>query len=163
MGGDVIVEAARRMKGRVAGLVWVDTYKQLRTPRSPEQVKAFLAPFRANFAEATRKFARGMFPPGSDRLLVDRVAADMSAAPPAVALAAMESAISFDREVPQALQELKLPVVAVNPDYRPTDIASMQRYGIEVIIMSGVGHFLMMEDPERFNRVLRTAVDKIAR
>ena len=27
--------------------------------------------------------------------------------------------------------------------------------------MSGVGHFLMMEDPERFNRILRTVIDKL--
>jgi hypothetical protein len=61
-----------------------------------------------------------MFPPSSDRSLVEWVAADMSAAPPVVALGAMESAMSFDREIPRALQELKLPVVAINPDYRPT-------------------------------------------
>jgi len=69
----------------------------------------------------------------------------------------------FDREVPRALQELNLPVVAINPVYRPTDIASMERYGVEVVFMSGVGHFLMMEDPERFNRLLRTVIDKFVR
>lgn len=29
MGGDVITEAARRLPGRIAGLIWVDTYKKL--------------------------------------------------------------------------------------------------------------------------------------
>jgi pimeloyl-ACP methyl ester carboxylesterase len=163
MGGDVIVEAARRLPGRVAGLVWVDAYKQLGTPRTPEQLQAFMAPLRANFVEATRAFVRGMFPPSSDRSLVERVAADMSAAPPAVALGAAESAMSFDREIPRALQKLNLPVVAINPDYAPTDIASLERYGVEVVIMSGVGHFLMMEDPKRFNRHLRTVIDKLVR
>jgi pimeloyl-ACP methyl ester carboxylesterase len=163
MGRDVIVEAACRLPGRVAGLVWIDTYKQLGTPRTPEQLQALLAPFRANFVETTRAFVRGMFPATSDRSLVERVAADMSAAPPGVALGAMESAMNFDREIPRALQELKLPVVAINPDYRPTDIASMERYSVEVVIMSGVGHFLMMEDPERFNALLRRVVDKFVR
>ncbi len=163
MGGDVIVEAARRLPGRVAGLVWVDTYSQLGTPRTPEQIQALSAPFRATFVETTRAFVRGMFPPGADQSLVERVAADMSAAPPAAAIGALESAISFDREIPRALQELKLPVVAINPDYRLTDSASMQRYGVEVVIMSGVGHFLMMEAPERFNRLLRTAIETIVR
>lgn len=163
MGGDVIVEAARRLKGRVAGLVWVDTYRQLGTPRTSEQLEAFMAPFRADFPETTRAFVRSTFPPDADRSLVERVAADMSSAPPAVALPAMKSALSFDREMPRALQELKLPVIAINPDTPPTDIASMKRYGVEVVSMSGVGHFLMMEDPERFNRHLRTAIDKIVR
>jgi pimeloyl-ACP methyl ester carboxylesterase len=163
MGGDVVVEAARRLKGRVAGLVWVDAYKQLRTSRSPEEVQAIVAPFRSDFVEKTRAFVRTMFLPTADRALVERVVSDMSAAPPTVALGAMESAISFDREVPGALQELKLPVVAINPDWPPTDITSMQRYGVEVVVMPGVGHFLMMEDPERFNGLLRKVVDRFGR
>ena len=162
MGGDVIVAAARRLPGRVAGLVWVDTYRQLGAPRSPEQVQAMLAPFRSEFVETTRNFVRGMFPSGTDQSLVERVAADMSAAPPEIALGAMESSISFDREIPRALQELKVPVVAINADTPPTDVASMERHGVEVILMSGVGHFLMMEAPERFNQVLRTVLDRFA-
>jgi pimeloyl-ACP methyl ester carboxylesterase len=163
MGGDAIVEAARRLPGRVAGLIWVDTYTQLGTPRTPEQVQALVAPFRANFVESTRVFVRAMFPPTADRSLVERVAADMSAAPPEVALGAMVSSLSFDREIPPALQELKLPVVALNPDNRPTDKPSLERHGVEVVIMPGVGHFLMMEDPERFNPLLQTAIEKLAR
>lgn len=161
MGGNVIVEAARRLPGLVAGLIWVDAHKQLGTRRTPREVQAMLAPFRANFVEATRPFVRGMFVPSSDRALVERVAADMSAAPPAVALGAMESAITFDREIPQALQELKLPVIAINADTPPTDAASLERHGVDVVVMEGVGHFLMMEDPERFNQVLRTAINEL--
>ena len=163
MGGDVIVEAARRLPGRVAGLIWVDTYSTLGRPRTPEQVKAFMAPLHASFVETTRGLVRSMFPPGADRTLVERVAMDMSAAPPAVALGALESAVTFDREIPAALRQLDLPVVAINPDNRPTDVASMERHGVEVVLMPGVGHFLMMEDPERFNRILGTVIDKLAR
>jgi pimeloyl-ACP methyl ester carboxylesterase len=39
----------------------------------------------------------------------------------------------------------------------------MERYGVEVVLMSRVGHFLMMEDPERFNTLLRKAIDKFVR
>jgi pimeloyl-ACP methyl ester carboxylesterase len=164
MGGDVIVAAARQLPGRVAGLVWVDAYKELESTNTPEEVQAFMAPFRANFEAATRNFVRGrMFVPSSDPALVEHVAADMSSEPPAVGLGALESALTFDREIPGALKELNLPVFAINPDNRPTDIASMKRHGVEVVLMPGVGHFLMMEDPERFNRLLGTVIDKLAR
>lgn len=163
MGGDVIAEAARRLPGRVAGLIWVETYKQLRTPRTPEQVDALVASFRADFPEKTRAFVRGMFVPSSDRALVERVAGDMSSAPPAVALGALQSAMSYSREMPRALDELKLPVIAINADNAPTDTTSMREHGVEVIVMPGVGHFLMMEDPERFNGLLVTAIGKLAR
>jgi pimeloyl-ACP methyl ester carboxylesterase len=104
-----------------------------------------------------------MFPPTADPSLVERVAMGMSAAPPAVALGALESAFSFDRVVPPALQKLQLPVVAINPDTPPTDLISMKRFGVEVLLMPSVGHFLMMENPEGFNPLLRTAIDKILR
>lgn len=160
MGGDVIAEAARKLPGRVASLIMIDVYKQFHTPRSTEQVQVFVAAFRTNFAEKTRDLVRTMFVPSSDRSLVEQVAMDMSSAPPEVALGALESAFNYSREMPRALQELKLPVIAINPDNSPTDIASMQHYGVEVVIMSGVGHFLMMEDRERFNQLLRKVIDK---
>ena len=161
MGGDVIAEAARRLRGRVAALVWLDTYKQLGPGRTPEEVQAFVAKFRTNFVDTTRAFVRGMFLPNSDPSLVERVAMGMSAAPPTVAVGALESAFSYSREMPRSLKELNLRVVAINPDNTPTDVASMQPYGVEVMFMPGVGHFLMMEDPERFNGILRKAIDKL--
>jgi pimeloyl-ACP methyl ester carboxylesterase len=162
MGGDVIAEAARRLPGRVTGLVWVDTYKRLGKGRSPEEVEAMAAPLRADFVPATRAFVRSLFRPTSDSALVERVATDMSSAPPTVALGALEYALSYSREMPRTLQRLRLPVVAINPDMPPTDTPSMHRYGVEVILMPGVGHFLMMEDPARFNGLLGTAIGKLA-
>lgn len=161
MGGDVILEAARRLPGRVAGLVWVDAYQQLRTPRTREQLEAFLEPLRADFVGRTREVVRSMFPPDADPLLVERVANDMSSAPPDIALGALESALSFDREVPRALEELNLPLVAIHPDHRPYDVASFERLGIEMRSMPGAGHFLMLEDPEHFNRLLEEEIAKL--
>jgi pimeloyl-ACP methyl ester carboxylesterase len=39
----------------------------------------------------------------------------------------------------------------------------MTAHGVEVMLMSDVGHFPMMESPERFNRILRTAIEKLTR
>lgn len=163
MGGDVIVEAAKRLRQRVDGLIWVDVYRQIATPRTREQVDAIMAPFRANFAPTTRDFVYSMFRAGADRSLADWVATDMSSAPPVVALGAMESALTFDREIAAALQRLKLPVVAINADYRPTDVKSLQRHGVDVLIMQDSDHFLQMEAPERFNVLLRQAIDSVTR
>jgi pimeloyl-ACP methyl ester carboxylesterase len=163
MGGDVIVEAARRLEGRVRGLIWVDVYKRLGTPRTSEQVRTLMAPFRSDFERAPRPFVRGMFPPSADEVLVERVAADMSAAPPAVALGTMEAAATYDREVTGALEDLKLPAVAINPEDPPTDIESLGRYGIKVFLMPGVGHFPMMEDPPRFNEMLTMSIEDLLR
>jgi pimeloyl-ACP methyl ester carboxylesterase len=163
MGGDVIAEAARQLPGRVVGLVWVDAYRDLGSPRTPEQVQARVARFRTNFVDSTRAFVRGMFLPTSDHALVDWVANDMSSAPADVALNAMEHAFAYGGEMPRTLEALKLPVIAINPDNGPTDTSSMHRYGVEVVMMPGVGHFPMMEDPPRFNALLESAIARLAR
>ena len=53
-------------------------------------------------------------------------------------------------------------VVAVNPDYRPNDVEALARHGVEAVLMPGVGHFLMMEDPGTFNRLLGEAIEEFA-
>ena len=161
MGGDVIPEAALRLSGRVVGLIWLDTYKKLGAGRTPQEVEAFAAKFRPNFSEATRDFVRSMFVSTSDPALVERVAVAMSSAPPSVALPSLESAFSYSREMPKTLQQLHLPVIAINPENAPTDVPSLEHYGVHMIFMPGVGHFLMMEDPKRFNGLLGTAIDRL--
>lgn len=163
MGGDVTVEAARLLPGRVAGLVWVDTYHELGPSTTPEQIETFTAPFRRNFVDSTRTFVRRMFPENADPALVEQVALDMSAAPPAIALSAMRSAVEYENKIPAMMQRLKLPVVALNAGYRPTNTVSLKRHGVETVVMPDVGHFLMMEKPEPFNAMLASALERITR
>ena len=161
MGGDVIAEAARQLPGVVTGLIMIDTYKKLGPGRTPEQVKAFVDKLRADFKDSTSALVKSMFVAGSDSSLVNWVAADMSSAPPSVALDALDHSFSYSRQMPHTLEEIKLPVIALNSDNSPTDVESMKHYGVQVMIMEGVGHFMMMEDPDRFNRLLKTAIDKL--
>jgi pimeloyl-ACP methyl ester carboxylesterase len=161
MGGDVIAAAAQRLpRDRIEGLVIVDTYKKLGAGHTPEQVDAFIAKFRTDFKDSVHSFVRGMFSPNADTALVEWIANDMASAPPAIALSALESAFNYSREITKTLLEIKLPVTTINADNAPTDTASMQRYGVQVVVMHG-GHFLMMEDPKQFNDVLEGVIEKM--
>ena len=158
MGGDVILEAARRLPGRVVGLVWVDAYKKLDGSRIGD-LDTFVAPFRENFVERTRSYVRGLFTASADPALVARIAEDMSSAPPRVGLSSLVSALTYYPAIPAILRELGLPLVAINPDYKPTDVPSLEKHGIDVRIFEGAGHFLMLECPDRFNAAFREALD----
>lgn len=162
MGGDVAAEAARHLEDHVVGVVWLDTYKELGVGRTPESVDVFVKRLEPNFQESVRTLVRGMFLPSSDSTLVERVATDMAAAPPAVALSSVRSSLSYSRQISATLEELKLPVIAINPDNAPTDVESMKQHGVDVVIMPGVGHFLMMEDPRRLNDLLGAAVERLS-
>jgi pimeloyl-ACP methyl ester carboxylesterase len=159
MGGDVIVEAALQLAERVRGLVWVDAYNTLGEPNTREALEEFVRPFREDFVTATRNLVRQMFVPSSDTGLVEWVVADMSAAPPEIAVAALEQSVGNDHAILAGLGGLAAPVAAINPEYRPTDIESLQRHGVMTVLMSGVGHFLMLEDPDTFNRLLGEVID----
>ena len=162
MGGDVIMEAAKLLPGRVAGLIWVDTYKSLPVSRTEAELRNIIAPFRQDFRGTTEGRVRGMFPGGADTALVARIASDMASASPEIALSALESALRYAHEIPASLRTLRIPVLAINPDNSPTDEASLRTHGVEPIIVPGVGHFLMIEAPVQFNSVLRQALQRFA-
>jgi pimeloyl-ACP methyl ester carboxylesterase len=161
MGGDVIVEAARRLPARVEGLVWVDVYRTLAALRSREAMERFVAPFRADFVPTTLDFVRGMFVPSSDPDLVEWVAADMAAAPPDIALDSLEHARTVLPDVIDGLRDIHLPVVAINADNEPTDVEGLRRHGVRAVLMHGVGHFPFLEDPPAFNRLLEETIREL--
>jgi pimeloyl-ACP methyl ester carboxylesterase len=158
MGGDVVVEAALRLGDRVHGLVWVDVYRSLSESIGTDDVEVFLAGFRRDFVGEVQQFVRGFFLPTSDPALIERVVADMSSAPRDIALDEMRHAIMNEGPAIAGLRTLRAPIVAINPGYRPTDEASLLRFGVRAVIIPDVGHMLMLEDPERFNATLGEVV-----
>lgn len=158
MGADVVLEAVRGLIGRVRGIVWVDQFGQLDRFADEQQVQDRMAPFRADFASATNAFIRRMFPSAADPSLVDRVAKSICSAPQRVALPTLEATWNHGRVVPALLDELQLPVIAINSQDVQTDVASLRRHGVDAVVMSDVGHFPMLERPQQFNACLVQAV-----
>lgn len=118
-------------------------------PRIHRWLSKAIAASRCALTSCPRPRVRPVDVPGrADPELVERVAVDMSSAPPEVAVEAVYNALSYDRVMPGLLEELDLPLVAINPDGLGTDVESLERYGAEVLLLPEVGHFLMMEDPE---------------
>jgi pimeloyl-ACP methyl ester carboxylesterase len=163
MGSDVVVEAAKLLQGKVTGLVWVDQYDSLDDFNSTEKIEAAVAKFRKDFRGTTETFVRGLFGPNADPKLVDRIARDMASAPPTVGVSALRNTWMNGPTLPAALAGLKLPVVELNADRHPTDHASLAKHGVKAYVMPDIGHFLMLEDPPRFNRSLDSVVKGFAR
>ncbi len=164
MGAAVIVEAARRAADRVIGLVVVDALQDLNVQMTPAQVENLVAPFIEDFRESTRGIVATMFVPASDSVLVDRIVEDMASAPPLVGIGAVRNLfLWFGRDADEALSAVHVPIRMINSDQNPTNIAAAARYGIEVVLMPGLGHFVMMEDPETFNSLLSVAAADFGR
>jgi pimeloyl-ACP methyl ester carboxylesterase len=159
----VILEAARRIPQLVIGLAGIDTLQNFEDKLTQEQIDEMLTPIRSNFVEATRNFVRTMFTPTSDSALVEKIANDMSSAPPVVGIGALEGYVGFqNNEIIRVLQEVQAPITCINSDKYPTNVEANQRYApsFKALIMSGVGHFNMMEDPKTFNLILEETVQE---
>jgi pimeloyl-ACP methyl ester carboxylesterase len=163
MGGDVIVEAACRLRPRIRGLVWVDVYRRLdesgSDTGSAEENATFMAPFRADFPAATRAFVRRIAGADIEPDLVEWIAEDMAAAPPHIALDAMRHAISNEPAAIAGLRHAALRAAAINPENPSTDVESLARHGIATTVLPAVGHFLMLQDPAGFNRLLDDVIE----
>jgi pimeloyl-ACP methyl ester carboxylesterase len=163
MGGQVIVEAARTMRGRVVGVVPVDAWTTVGEKEKAEEVDAFLAPFRADYKSAAAKFIRDyMFVPTTDSGLIERLVDKTVASPPNVAVESLRQALLYD--LGAALRGIDVPIHALNSDKHPTRLDAIRRYspGFEATIMTGVGHYLMLEDAPRFNTLLGEIVGSLA-
>jgi pimeloyl-ACP methyl ester carboxylesterase len=88
--------------------------------------------------------------------MIEHIVSDISAAPPEIALEAIRDLLLWDGR--DALEALRAPMLAINSDDGSTNVESLEQYGLNVILMPGVGHFVMMEAPDTFNRVLAEAV-----
>ena len=162
MGGSVIAEAARLMPDRVMGLIGIDTLEDIEYPLTREGLNKMIAPLEKDFRAGSRQFVAKMISPHTDPLLREWILSDMSAAPPAVALSAMNEMLSqyITGEAAKAFDTIRIPVVAVNGDSWPINYEANRRhmFSFDAIVLKGADHFLMMDRPQEFNRALDKAI-----
>ncbi len=163
MGGYVIPEAARRLKGQTLGLIGFETFHNVERTSGDEDLAKFLVPFRSDFKKATESYVRGMFIPDSDPDLVERIVAEMSATPSKVGIGAIEG-IANSYPACDVLDHIDLPIFSINADgWSPTNMEAAKRAGIDIVMLSGASHFAQLEEPERFNEVLSQVIEKVTR
>ena len=155
MGGPVALEAARRLGSSVAGVVVVDTLQNVETRMEGKQFDEVRDAYRKDFAATCAMAAPRMFVPGADAGLVKWVTAGMCATRPEVAVSLFEGFSSLDGAA--AMKAVSAPIRAINAQWQPTAVDVNRKYspGFDVTVINGVGHFIQLEAPERFNQALR--------
>lgn len=124
------------------------------------------APLEADFQAGAREFVGQMLYPPTDAALREWILADMSAAPPAVALSAMREMMAqyISGKAARVFEQVRLPVVSVNGDLWPIDYEANRRLMLsyEAIVLEKADHFLMVAQPETFNPALEKAIQTIS-
>jgi sigma-B regulation protein RsbQ len=161
MGGPVALEAARLMPDRVIGVVAVDALQNADFELDPERTAELLAMWDRDFAGTCSGFVTSMFPETAEPALVDRVESEMCSAPAESSVAQLRQFLGYDMK--RAFSAVEVPVRCINADGYPTNVEGNRAYhpDFDAVVMTGVGHFLMMEQPEVFNRHLVEIVAEI--
>jgi pimeloyl-ACP methyl ester carboxylesterase len=162
MGGSVIVEAARQLPQSLIGVIGVDTFQDIDRQPTQADINTLMEPMREDFETSTKNFVcQILFTPDADTTLMATVAEDMASSPKEIALSALESAWTYDMRA--AFANVRVPIRGINSDFYPVNIDAGKRHAssFEITFMSGVGHFLMMEDPVTFNRHLEDTIQAL--
>lgn len=160
MGGTVSLEAARLMSGRVIGVIAADTLHDADLEYPPEMAEQMIAAFEADFAGTMSNMFTAMAAEAiEDTELRDWILTKASGAEPVVAIALLRDFGNLD--LPALFSNAGVPIRAINamPSAMSpvTNIEGNRRYAdFDATLMEGVGHFLQLENPQAFNRQMRT-------
>lgn len=163
MGGPVVLEAARGIpEERLLGVIPVDSLHDLREAMDSSTIDEQLQRFSHDYQSATARLVREvLFLPSSNPTLVERVVRNATSAPERIAISALRSAWAYDAQ--QAAAEVRAPIRAINTDLFPTNEEGNQQLcrDYSVVIMEGLGHYPMLEDPGGFNQALEDVLREL--
>ena len=163
MGGPVALEAARLLRGRVIGVVGVDTLQDATVRLDPAMFHERAEAFRKDFMGACRAMVDSLFHPGAQKELRAWAERRMCAMPPEIVANMMDGFGSYDMTA--GFRGAGAPVRAINGDIWPTRIDHNREVtpDFDAAVMKNAGHYPMLERPEEFNRLLVAMVRKLER
>jgi pimeloyl-ACP methyl ester carboxylesterase len=160
MGAPVIRQYAKLHPQRVAGLVAVDGPFDVRGFPPPE----FKAPPPMVGAEGLKMregMIRGMFTPQTPAPLQKQILSMMLGAPEATANGAMAAVFDPSLKSSDVFRAPLLSIVAGTAQLPNEKTIHEVFPNHESAQIAGTGHFLMMEKPDEFNRLLSSFLEKI--
>ena len=155
MGGPVALEAASRMRERVAGIIGVDTFHDVERRLDPAQARALVERWEKDFAGTARELVDAMVPKDCDPAVRERLRAQFAAAPPEIALALLRA--QYDYDLAAACERVQAPIRAINTSF-PSNVAAGRRHAADFAVVDlsslGLGHFPMLTAPQLFDQKL---------
>jgi pimeloyl-ACP methyl ester carboxylesterase len=165
MSGDIVLQAAIDNPNKVIGVVGVDNFKNVGSPKNPNdkvQMAEAIAQMRKDFVGvATKWFNEQLFSATTSADIKRRVLNDVAHTDTTIAVNVMEQGDGFDELV--KLAQANKTLYLINSDITPTDTSyiTAQKLRVRVFYTKGTGHFGMIEAPDEFNRDMDMVIDDI--
>ncbi len=162
MGTPVIRQFYRKYPSKTRALVIVDG--ALKPWGSQEQMKQLLEPFRGtNYKQSAEAMINFMLAPVKDKAVQAEIKSAMLSTPQHVIIGAFEGMI--DESIWKTEDKINVPtlVLMVKQPQLPSDYEKSVRElvpEVEYQLWEGVSHFLMMDEPQKFNEAVTAFLKK---
>ena len=162
MGGPVIVKAARSLGTKTRLIIGVDTFHDLTT----EGIGGFAriavnTMFQLFYDSMTEDSIDDFFIEKTDNDLEDWIRNDALKSPKNISQGTLDALLTMN--YPESLSVLSIPMIALNArSFRETKLDSnFDAYkDLQIEFMEDVGHFIMLERPDEFNKWLETKISE---
>ncbi|HET9433316.1 MAG TPA: alpha/beta hydrolase, partial [Chitinophagaceae bacterium] len=171
MGGEIILQTALTLPGKVIGFIAIDNFKHFVTsftPREEKEINDFMKGLKSNFDTTAATYTRlALFPRDySDTNSINRGIRSIQQVDTVVAIKALESLMYFALKDSEMIARLPIPAHLIVSDYTTTNQESFTKAtktGSSIRVIRGTGHYPMIEKPEQFTEVLRETIHQVGK
>jgi len=162
MGGPVVVKAAGSLGAKSRLIIGVDTFHDLTTEGIGKFARIALnTMFQLFYDSMTKDSIDDFFIDKTDKDLEDWIRNDALKSPKNISQGTLDALLTMN--YPESLSELSIPMIALNArSFRETKLDSnFDTYkDIQIEFMEEVGHFIMLERPDEFNKWLEAKISE---
>ena len=163
LGGPVVIETAKSVPDHVAGLVLVDVLENIEMKYSPETIGYMDSVYMDLVTSPTPEKLEGVFYKRNPDASFERAFSMLKDVP---RIGWKESINDFFRwaneDCIESLKKTRAPIISINSDQTPTNVEAFRKCvpSFKVKIIPDVGHLVMWDAPEEFNRLLEESIQE---
>jgi pimeloyl-ACP methyl ester carboxylesterase len=164
MGAPVVIEAATKMPDQVIGVVLVDGLHDVEMQFPPPMAHYLDSMMMDLITNPTKeKLVGGGFFKNNIDSSFQRVVSFLEGASHIGWRESLSGSIDWHNEYcTNSISEVMAPIIAINSDMQPTNIEAFRKYAptFKTKIVKDVGHVIMWENPEEFDRLLEESIQE---
>ena len=167
LGAPIVIEAANKMPNHVIGVVLVDDLQEVEMQIPPPMAHYLDSVMMDLINNPTKEklVGGGFFKKNVDSAF-HRVVSFLEGASHIGWRESLAGYIKWQNEhCTNSIKAVKAPIIAINSDLQPTNVEAFRKYAptFKAKIVEDVGHVIMWDNTEEFNRLLEESIQEFIR